>query len=66
MKATTGHAAIQSLVVALAACRSAPHGERAIATQEIQMSTSVKDSHSIVIHPLDAEDAAPMSASEPW
>jgi monoterpene epsilon-lactone hydrolase len=47
---------------ALAACRSPPHGERAIATQENQVSNSVKEFNYIVIHPLDAEDAAPMSA----
>ena len=46
---------------ALAACRSAPHGERAT-TEEKSVSKSVKDSHYVVTHPLDPEDAATMKA----
>ena len=47
-------------VAVIAACRSAPSGGRAVATKENQVNTSVKDY--IIIHPLDPDDVAPMSA----
>jgi hypothetical protein len=47
-------------VAVIAACRSAPSGGRAVATKENQVNTSLKDY--IIIHPLDPDDVAPMSA----